>query len=357
MANLTFDGLDKYGKGIPKQYYCNRAFKDKYWLREQRKRIKYVTYDGGKYWTYYFTFTIAGLVHSLLAENIVPGAKLPPFGLLVDKDSWGYSNYLFASARKINKTRGADKSEREKFIKDISLAYYSAYRVPLKGYKEVLTNDFVSEAIENEDEIILLKINLEPEYKERNFRLSKGIHFLIEDFIMSDEKYGKEDIINLFTYDVFDIATSFFNYRVTQKERKSFIEILEETAKLVNEWIKTKAITIDYQNTLNDFISQHRFVRKKLKKYMECDKVFEGRKRKAYNPLKEFFCKSFDELVQYLVGKRKIKICKNCNRIIRYQREKYFCTMEDEKRDCKRLYLKRLENRRREARLAEKPSK
>lgn len=356
MANFTFDGLERYGGEIPKQFYCSKPYMNKYYLREQQKRIHYTIYDKqGSSREFYYILKIVGLVTEQYTKNIVIGYNLLPFGMLVGIGSWEFWACLDKALQNYCEVLRLGEQDAKDVRKKIMFSRYSNYRVSIEKYNDILEKDFVGKAIQASEDSILLKIDLSPELKTRRDKYCRGLHFLVEDLFIYN-KIGKERMLKLFINEIFEIATSFFNYKITQKQRKHYIDILRKIANLTHEWTISSVITDNYKNSLREFMLEYRYARRTIKKYMECDKVFDKRKSEYYEPLKEFFYKPFDDLIKYLMGKMKIKLCRNCFNVIKYKRKVDFCTLEAEGRDCRYLYNKWCENRRREKRLVDKSS-
>ena len=184
MANFTFDGLDRRGEEIPKQFYCSKPYMNKYYLREQQKRIHYTIYDKqGSSREFYYILKIVGLVTEQYTKDILIGYNLLPFGMLVGIGSWEFWSCLDKALKNYCEVLRLGEQDAKDVRKNIMFSRHSNYRVSIEKYNDILEKDFVGKAIQASEDSIFLKIDLSPELKTRRDKYCRGLHFLVEDLL------------------------------------------------------------------------------------------------------------------------------------------------------------------------------
>lgn len=216
-------------------------------------------------------------------------------------------------------------------------------------------NQYIENSIKNRKDIIL--INMEIEYSKTKFvkkrkLIKKGTVFTLrtEDELSEEELQKKQDspsyfdikrIYNLFAlhfsrrlgiinkdlikwFDrLFELLYWDIGHQLISKDEYNFLR--DTIGNFAYEWISKQKISDDYIKYVREFMSEYRYVRRKR----EREDTFKKRKKQMNEPIVEFCCKFFDDLIDDLIEHKKIKRCKRCGNVFKYSKSKEHCSPKD----------------------------
>lgn len=353
MKKKKLDEIDEFDIEVPEQLFCKTKIKECYYLRGQRIKIPYgICLGKDPLAVFNYFLKIVGLISEEYSANAAIGYKLLPFGMLFGKDFDEYCKIFNKSFSKYALNRSYDQRSYSKIVSKWHHHYLSSLEINVEEFDDILKSEYVKNEIALGKEIILLKIELtfdRLEIEEKNkFELRerenpiavdfrRGNHILLSHLFRYDFKYGKGRMIEMIFDDILEIASLYFEHRVTS--RQEYFDLLTQIASLANERIKIKGYQISngYKKSLRDFSTRFQEEMKEKRK----------KKEPIYEPLKDFCCQFFRDLIKDLIRNRMAKRCLRCKRVIRYSKKQKRCTLLKEGIACgKKAADKRRYNRR-----------
>ena len=357
----------------PVEVFMSEKYNDNYYLRGQ---IHFIPEDfwwdeNLCYFNYYLI--ILCLINDDFIKNKFPddfimnSERFPDFGVLACRTKDEYLDILKKYVWNRVEPSGLPKRKMKKKFNE----WIKRYNKPLEiNYANIKSfNSFFSKtsylmnSLKNKNEIILYYVDTVfngitghtdrspkfPKYFNR-IHYSLGRHFSKEPVVPNIEN------MRMHYLDLYKELYSDFSYKKNFKEAE-YRELLYKIGNLSYHCIKyvesKKPVSKTYIRRLFNFISKYRYERKSGM----TQKGLNKEKRSEYDPLKEFCCRFFDDLLEEIIEHKFVKRCSNCENVFEYRKTKNWHNKEKDGRDCYQSHYQRILRKKRRSKTKNKKNK
>ena len=263
-------------------------------------------------------------------------------------------NQYFKEMKKALKNFPVDPQQIKSFMHQLRECFNPPLTLNAKDVN-IEENQYIENSIKKGKKIILLDMKVEysrTEFVKKRELIKKGTVITLrkDDVSCEDELHEAQNLTSYFDikriYNLFalhfsrrrgiidqDLIEWFDNlfqslywdigHQLISKDEYNFLR--DTIGNWAYEWISKQKISDDYIKYVREFMSEYRYVRRKR----EREDTFKKRKKQMNEPIVEFCCKFFDDLIEDLIEHKKIKRCKRCGNVFKYSKSKEYCSPKD----------------------------